>query len=59
MKLPQIKEELKKRGIVPSYKDKKADLQRLLRDAVKGSILFFKCNNIVLVIYYFSLAKQK
>jgi hypothetical protein len=42
MKMPQLKEELKKREITPSYKNKKADLQRLLRDAVKGSIFSIK-----------------
>lgn len=38
MKLPQVKEELDKRGITYTHKHKKADLLRMLKEAVNPSI---------------------
>lgn len=44
MKLPQVKEELDKRGITYTHKHKKADLLRMLKEAVNPSIFVIFCN---------------
>lgn len=49
MNVATLKEELMNRGIKPTSKHKKADMQKMLRTAVNDSILFFVIFIIIII----------